>query len=154
MSLIYCVAGRWKMIASGLGFDEDLIDEIDTNNETDEACLKDCVEKWVSKLGPSWERLSLVLRDLGEESLAQQAWSGGWRILLAVLTFLCIYTVGAECSECSEREASHEVVTGTREDTPFSVTSSDETRGKVGSTWVTDTTTVSVISHTEHRGIC
>ena len=68
---------------------------------------------------------------------------------------LCVLSVsaeeGAECSECSEREGSHEVVTGTREDTPFSGTSSDETRGKVGSTWVT--TTVSVISHTENRGI-
>ena len=60
---------------------------------------------------------------------------------------------GAECSECSEREGSHEVVTGAREDTPFSDTSSDETRGKVGSNWVTGTTTVSVISHTEGRGI-
>ena len=88
MSLLYCVAGRWKMIASGLGFDEDLIDEIDTNNGMDEACLQDCVEKWVSKLEPSWERLSLVLRDLGEESLALHAWSGGWRILLAVLKLI------------------------------------------------------------------
>ena len=88
MSLIYCVAGRWKMIASGLGFDEDLIDEIYTNNGTDEACLQDCVEQWVSRLEPSWERLSLVLRDLGEESLAQQAWNGGWRILLAVLKLI------------------------------------------------------------------
>ena len=88
MSLICCVRGKWREIASGLGFDEDLIDEIYTNNVTDEACLQDCVEKWVSRLGPSWERLSLVLRDLGEEILAQQAWSGGWRILLAVLKLI------------------------------------------------------------------
>ena len=110
MSLIYCVAGRWKMIASGLGFNEDLIDEIYTNNETDEACLQDCVEKWVSRLEPSWERLSHVLRDLGEESLAQQAWNGGWRILLAVLLFsvytetlycnLCVHSVVCSLSEC------------------------------------------------------
>ena len=73
MLLLGGIAGRWKMIASGLGFDEDLIDEIYTNNETDEACLQDCVEKWVSRLGPSWERLSLVLGYLGEERLAQQA---------------------------------------------------------------------------------
>ena len=43
-----------------------LIDEIDTNNETDEACLQYCVEKWVSRLEPSWERLSLVLGYLGD----------------------------------------------------------------------------------------
>ena len=54
--------GKWSEIALGLGFDEDrLDDEIDTNNGMDEACLQDCVEKWVSRLEPSWERLSLVL---------------------------------------------------------------------------------------------
>ena len=102
MSLIYCVAGHWKMIASGLGFDEDLIDEIYTNNETDEACLQDCVEKWVSRLGLSWERLSLVLRDLGEERLAQQAWNGGRRILLAVLKLILfsVYTETLYCNLC------------------------------------------------------
>ena len=75
MSLLVGVAGRWKMIAEGLEFDEDLIDEIDTNNERDEDCLQDCVEKWISRLQPSWEKLSLLLTDLGEEELAQR--SGG-----------------------------------------------------------------------------
>ena len=48
---------------------------------------------------------------------------------------LCVLPVsaeeGAESSECIEEaygEGSHEVVTGTREDTPFSDTSSDDTR--------------------------
>ena len=65
------------MIAEGLEFDEDLIDEIDTNNERDEDCLQDCVEKWISRLHPSWEKLSLLLTDLGEEKLPQQTGSGG-----------------------------------------------------------------------------
>ena len=69
--------------------------------------------------------------------------------MLHVYILLCVLPVsaeeGAECSECSEREGSHEVVTGARDDTPFSDTKNDATRGKVGSTWVT--TTVSVISH-------
>ena len=77
MSLLVGVAGRWRMIAEGLEFDEDLIDEIDTNNERDEDCLQDCVEKWISRLQPSWEKLSQVLSDLGEEELAQQIESGG-----------------------------------------------------------------------------
>ena len=72
--LLSVAADRWKMIASGLGFNEDLIDEIDTNNEMDEACLQDCVERWAD---PSWERLSCALRDLGEDSLAQQALERG-----------------------------------------------------------------------------
>ncbi|CAI8028052.1 hypothetical protein GBAR_LOCUS15989 [Geodia barretti] len=75
MSLLWGVVGRWKEIAEGLEFDEDLIDEIDTNNDMDEGCLQVCVEMWVSKLQPSWEKLSHVLRDLGEVELACQAWS-------------------------------------------------------------------------------
>ena len=81
MSLLVGVAGRWKEIAEGLEFDEDLIDEIDINNESDEDCLQDCVEQWNSRLQPSWEKLSQVLRHLGEEDLAQQAWSGGGCVL-------------------------------------------------------------------------
>ena len=80
--------------------------------------------------------------------------------VICVYILLCVLSVsaeeGAEWSKFSEErdgEGSHEVVTGTREDAPSSDTSSDETRGKVGSNWVTGTTTVSVISHTEGRGI-
>ena len=84
MSLLVGVAGRWRMIAEGLEFDEDLIDEIDTNNERDEDCLQDCVEKWISRLQPSWEKLSLLLTDLEEEDLAQQTGSGGRVYVLVV----------------------------------------------------------------------
>ena len=77
MALLWGVAEKWRLIAGALEFDEDLIDEVDTNNETDEACLEDCVEKWVTRLGPSWQTLSHVLTDIGEESLAQRAWNGG-----------------------------------------------------------------------------
>ncbi|CAI8051932.1 hypothetical protein GBAR_LOCUS28410, partial [Geodia barretti] len=75
MSLLWGVAGRWKMIAEGLEFEEDMIDEIDTNNDMNEGCLQVCVEMWVFKLQPSWEKLSHVLRYLGEEELARQAGS-------------------------------------------------------------------------------
>ena len=43
MALLWGVADKWRLIAGALEFDEDLIDEVDTNNETDEACLEDCV---------------------------------------------------------------------------------------------------------------
>ena len=56
--------------------------------------------------------------------------------VICVYILLCVLSVsaeeGAECSECSEEsygEGSHEVVTGTRGDTPFSVTRNDTTRG-------------------------
>ena len=73
MSLLLAVAGLWKAIAEGLGFSENHIDEIDTNDDTDEACLQNCVEQWVNKLDPTWQKLSCVLSDMGQESLAQQA---------------------------------------------------------------------------------
>ena len=78
MTLLWGVAGRWKEMAFGLGFDEDHIeDEIGTNNSTDEARLQDCVEQWISRLQPSWEKLSHVLRDMGVHHLAQKAWNEG-----------------------------------------------------------------------------
>ena len=52
------MAGHWKEIAKGLGFHKDYIeDEIDPNNDTNEGCLQECVEIWVFKLQPSWEKL-------------------------------------------------------------------------------------------------
>ena len=78
MSLLMAVTGRWKMIAEGLRFDEDLIEDIKSRNMTDEARLEDFVEKWVCEpYQSSWEDLARVLHDLGEEQLAQQACSGG-----------------------------------------------------------------------------
>ena len=76
MGLLWSVAGLWRVIAERLGFDDDLIDEIYTNNETEEACLQDCVEQWM-RLGPTWQKLAHVLSDMGQNSLAQHAWSGG-----------------------------------------------------------------------------
>ena len=99
MSLLYGVASLWREIALGLGFDQDhLEDEIFVNSETDEAQLQDCVEQWVAKRGPSWEQLSRVLRDLGQESLAQQACSGG--VLLIPLSLSGDGETGMLCMIC------------------------------------------------------
>ena len=98
MSLLWGVAGRWKEIAKGLKFDEDLIDEIDTNNDMNEGCLQVCVEMWVFKLQPSWEKLSHALRDLGEVELARQAGSGSDSMFVGLyipsvvgVSFTCAY---------------------------------------------------------------
>lgn len=76
MELLYIAAVRWKDIAQGLGFVDHHIDEIYTNNETDLACLHDVMEQWM-RLGPTWEKLALVLSDIGEDSLARQAGGDG-----------------------------------------------------------------------------
>ncbi|CAI8028055.1 hypothetical protein GBAR_LOCUS15989 [Geodia barretti] len=104
MSLLWGVAGRWKEIAEGLEFDEDLIDEIDTNNDTDEGCLQVCVGMWVTKLQPSWEKLSHVLKELGEVELARQV--GSEESQPQVKSFQCT------------SKGDSEVVTGTHGNTP------------------------------------
>ena len=76
MEVLYGAALRWKDIAEGLGFTEDHIDEIYTNNETDVGCLRDVMEQWM-RLGPTWDKLAQVLHDIGEDSLAQHAGGGG-----------------------------------------------------------------------------
>ena len=90
MTLLWCVARRWKEIADGFGIDEDLVDEIFTNNERDEACLQDCVEQWM-KLGPTWKKLANVLRGMGEERLAGQAASKGTGTLYMCNVLNCTY---------------------------------------------------------------
>ncbi|CAI7999233.1 hypothetical protein GBAR_LOCUS2660 [Geodia barretti] len=42
-----------------------------------EGCLHHCVEIWVTNLQPSWEKLSHVLKELGEEELARQVLNKG-----------------------------------------------------------------------------
>ena len=109
VSLLRCVAVHWRAIAEGLGFDEDHIDEIDTNNETDVACLQDCMKQWM-RLGPTWKKLALVLSDVGEDSLAQQAWSGddvggshsqnSEQFVFLVLRVCCMCLPVKYCGEC------------------------------------------------------
>ena len=70
MKLLWDDAKHWKIIAVLFGFDEDLIDEIDTNDETDEACLRNCVEHWVARLGPTWEKIELVQKELISRRMA------------------------------------------------------------------------------------
>ena len=55
---------QWKIIAELFGFNEDLVDEVYTNDETDEACLRNCVEQWVARLDPTWEMIALVKEEL------------------------------------------------------------------------------------------
>ena len=87
MTLLWCVEPRrWKEIADGFGINKDLVDEIFTNNELDNACLQDCVQKWM-KFGPTWGKLATVLKGMGEESLAGQAASKG--VLQCIYMYIC-----------------------------------------------------------------
>jgi len=50
--------------------DEDLLDEIFTNNATDDECLRAALEQWL-KIHPACEDLSDALQKIGESQLAE-----------------------------------------------------------------------------------
>ena len=50
--------------------DEDLLDEIFTNNETDEECLKAMLEVWLQKsTNPTWKDVTDALSEIGKNQL-------------------------------------------------------------------------------------
>ena len=60
---------KWKRLAEVIGIDEDLVDEIDTNNERDEECLRAVLEVLMKK-SPTWTTVTDSLRKIGEDQLA------------------------------------------------------------------------------------
>ena len=63
---------KWKQLAEVLGVDEDLIDEIFTNNNgIDEECLKDILDVWLKKSTPTWKGVADAAQKTGENQLAE-----------------------------------------------------------------------------------
>lgn len=63
---------KWQQLAEVLGVDEDLMDEIFTNNSgMDEECLKDILEVWLKKSSPTWKSVADVAQKIGEDQLAE-----------------------------------------------------------------------------------
>lgn len=54
--------------------DEDDLDIIDPNNETDEACLQDMLEFYVEKSNSqcTWEKVATALTKINEKMLAEK----------------------------------------------------------------------------------
>ena len=63
------IAGVWKDFAERMGCDEDRVDEIFTNNETDMECLRNTVDIYYSM----WDKdkMASVLREMGEAKVAR-----------------------------------------------------------------------------------
>lgn len=76
MKILYHIAAHWKEIAERLGFTEEDIDEIFTNNDPDAECLRDVLDRWNNWVG-NWQKLAQVLNDMGEDSLARQVGGDG-----------------------------------------------------------------------------
>ena len=65
------VTPKWKLLGQVLGVDEDHIDEIFTDGETDEECLKNVLEVWIKKSSPTWKEVADTVQKIGENKLAE-----------------------------------------------------------------------------------
>ena len=66
------VTPKWQQLAKMLGVDEDLTDEIFTNNNgIDEECLKDILDVWLKKSSPTWKGVADALQRIGEDQLTE-----------------------------------------------------------------------------------
>ena len=63
---------KWQKFGEMLGMDEDLLDEIFTNHERNEECLRDVLDMWVKKSeNPTWRAVTDALQKIGENKLAE-----------------------------------------------------------------------------------
>ena len=63
------LAHKWLRLGEALSLDDDRLDEIYTNNETDEACLQEVLELYMARpdLDHSWEEVQEAVKKTGEE---------------------------------------------------------------------------------------
>ena len=64
-------SSKWQSLGGALSLDEDRLDEIFTNNETDEACLREMLELYMmrSDRNHSWEEIKAALKRIGNGEL-------------------------------------------------------------------------------------
>ena len=64
------VASKWKSLGEALSLDDDIVDEIFTNNETDEECLREMLERYLmrSDLKHNWEEIEEALASIEKDS--------------------------------------------------------------------------------------
>ena len=74
LPLLRSIASKWHSLGEALSLGEDRLDEIFTNNETDEACLRDilefCDEQSDSQY--TWEEIVAVLIKIGQKEIAEK----------------------------------------------------------------------------------
>ena len=65
------MVSKWKKIGEALQFDEDHLDEIFTNNETDEDCLQAMLEFYFKNCDydHSWEEIDKAVRIANVEGM-------------------------------------------------------------------------------------
>ena len=63
-------ASKWQILGIALSLDEDRLDEVFTNNERDEDCLREMLELYMlrSDLNHSWEEVHTALKKIDYSS--------------------------------------------------------------------------------------
>jgi len=69
---LHPMSPKWQQLGELLGMDEYLLDEIFTNHDRDEECLRDMLGMWFKKSeNPTWRPVTDALRKIGEGLLAE-----------------------------------------------------------------------------------
>lgn len=70
---LWSLRSKWQEIGKAMSLPEDLLDEIDTNNETDESCLRNVLEFYMQKcdLQHTWEEMHSFVK-IVDENLADK----------------------------------------------------------------------------------
>ena len=60
------MVSKWLALGEALSLDEDRLDEIFTNNETEEACLRVMLEFYMKRSNHSWEEIETAMSKVRE----------------------------------------------------------------------------------------
>ena len=98
LPLLHSIASEWHSLGEALSLDEDRLDEIFTNNETDEACLRDMLELYEKKSDSqyTWEEIVAVLKKIGQEEIAVKIQSLHVEPCKVVVICTCTYNWSIE----------------------------------------------------------
>ena len=74
LTLLHPIASKWQALGEALSLDEDRLDEIYTNNEREEDCLREMLKYYMmnSDFQHSWEEMATVLKRINEEIIAER----------------------------------------------------------------------------------
>lgn len=74
LPLLRPIASKWWSLGEALSIDEDDLDIINTNNETDEACLQDMLEfhEEKSDFQHTWGVMATALKQINQEGLPEK----------------------------------------------------------------------------------
>ena len=72
LRILHPICSKWKKLGMAMSMDDDHLDQVFTNNEGDEACLRDLLERYMDNgdFQHNWEETVNFLKRIDELSLA------------------------------------------------------------------------------------